>query len=195
MTDVEKKQPLDEMAEFFWTQSIVPGITWDDCVALALGLYDAGYRKPAPTEKRVEAVKDIINEFASKPISDDDYEWFNETHDWEDCPRCGGEGFIELVDAPEMWGEDCLSEENCLIDCPECRERERDRLAIIREHRYEELARTICSLFPEPELTVLSNKELEKLAGTWQMFCDLQPLLSDVAQAQLAHNLREIRGK
>lgn len=38
----------------------------------------------------------------------------------EDCLRCGGEGFLELVDCHELWGEDCLSEKNRLVECPEC---------------------------------------------------------------------------
>lgn len=37
-----------------------------------------------------------------------------------DCERCGGEEFMELADCPEEWGEDCMSEENRLIVCPEC---------------------------------------------------------------------------
>ena len=46
--------------------------------------------------------------------------------DWDDidsdvCPQCGGEGFIEYDDAgPSVWMEDCPSEENHLVDCPEC---------------------------------------------------------------------------
>lgn len=38
----------------------------------------------------------------------------------EFCSRCGGEGFIEYMDAPDTWGEDCPSEENHLITCPDC---------------------------------------------------------------------------
>ena len=37
------------------------------------------------------------------------------------CDRCGGDGMIELHDAPEMWGEDCCSEENRLMTCPDCK--------------------------------------------------------------------------
>ena len=36
------------------------------------------------------------------------------------CERCGGEGHIELWDAPDLWGEDCCSEVNDLVTCPEC---------------------------------------------------------------------------
>jgi hypothetical protein len=38
------------------------------------------------------------------------------------CCTCGGEGFIEYNDGgPEVWGEDCPSEENHLVTCPNCR--------------------------------------------------------------------------
>lgn len=36
------------------------------------------------------------------------------------CERCGGEGFIEYNDAPDTWGEDCPSEANHLVSCPDC---------------------------------------------------------------------------
>jgi hypothetical protein len=38
-----------------------------------------------------------------------------------DCDRCGGEGFVEYMDAPDTWGEDSPSEENHLVTCPDCR--------------------------------------------------------------------------
>lgn len=37
------------------------------------------------------------------------------------CPTCGGDGTAEYYDCPESWGEDCPSEENHLIVCPNCR--------------------------------------------------------------------------
>jgi len=38
-----------------------------------------------------------------------------------DCLRCAGEGFIEYLEAgPDVWGEDCPSEENHLVTCPDC---------------------------------------------------------------------------
>lgn len=37
------------------------------------------------------------------------------------CDRCGGDGMIELHDAPELWGEDCCSEANRVITCPDCK--------------------------------------------------------------------------
>lgn len=36
------------------------------------------------------------------------------------CDCCGGEGFVELQDHPELWDEDCFVEENRLVTCPEC---------------------------------------------------------------------------
>ena len=37
------------------------------------------------------------------------------------CERCGGEGFIEYADAgPDVWGEDCPSMVNHLVNCPDC---------------------------------------------------------------------------
>jgi PRTRC genetic system protein A len=38
-----------------------------------------------------------------------------------DCDRCGGDGFVEYMDAPDTWGEDCPSEENHLVTCQDCR--------------------------------------------------------------------------
>lgn len=38
------------------------------------------------------------------------------------CERCGGEGSIEYDDAgSDVWGEDCPSEMNHLVECPACR--------------------------------------------------------------------------
>lgn len=38
----------------------------------------------------------------------------------DDCPTCGGDGTAEYIDCPEAWGEDCPSEVNHLITCPNC---------------------------------------------------------------------------
>lgn len=46
---------------------------------------------------------------------------------WDDedvCEMCGGDGVIEYLDHPEVWGEDCPSYQNHLLPCPECRRRE-----------------------------------------------------------------------
>jgi hypothetical protein len=49
----------------------------------------------------------------------DDYE-FGEDGPDDCCPDCGGEGIGEYIDHPEAWGEDCPSEVNHLITCPNC---------------------------------------------------------------------------
>lgn len=41
-------------------------------------------------------------------------------HDDDTCPDCGGEGFQEYDDCPEVWGEDSPSEGNHLVTCPTC---------------------------------------------------------------------------
>jgi hypothetical protein len=52
---------------------------------------------------------------AAEEIED---EWFDEDGI---CPWCGGDGIAEYLDCPEVWGEDCPSEPNHLIVCPQCR--------------------------------------------------------------------------
>lgn len=51
----------------------------------------------------------------------EDEEWFDEDGQDDECPDCGGDGFAEYLDHPEAWGEDCPSEPNHLIVCPNCR--------------------------------------------------------------------------
>ena len=61
---------------------------------------------------------------------DDDWDAFYTQYDpdaW-DCDRCGGEGHMEYNDCPEAWGEDCPSEVNHLVECPNCNEAERAKL-------------------------------------------------------------------
>lgn len=42
------------------------------------------------------------------------------------CGLCGDDGWIMLSDAgPSEWGEDCFSEVDRAIACPECRDRRR----------------------------------------------------------------------
>lgn len=42
--------------------------------------------------------------------------------DRDDCDRCGGEGNLEYDEAgPDVWGEDCPSETNHLVACPDYR--------------------------------------------------------------------------
>lgn len=51
--------------------------------------------------------------------ADDDY-WDGEEE--PSCPTCGGDGMIEYMEGgPEVWGEDCPSEMNHLVTCPNCR--------------------------------------------------------------------------
>lgn len=51
-------------------------------------------------------------------------DYYDRFYDGDDdepvCDCCGGEGFVELEDHPELWGEDCFVEENRLVTCPEC---------------------------------------------------------------------------
>ena len=50
----------------------------------------------------------------------DDDGW-DRDYERDECDRCGGEGHIEYAEAgPSVWGEDCPSEVNHLIECPEC---------------------------------------------------------------------------
>ena len=60
---------------------------------------------------------------------DDEDDWVDDDEDndpWmEDdrkceCDRCGGDGHVELAEAPELWGEDTMSEKNRLVECPDC---------------------------------------------------------------------------
>ena len=55
--------------------------------------------------------------------------WLQERmdHDLDDdtdhltCDRCAGEGGLEYSQAgPDVWGEDCPSEMNHLVTCPDC---------------------------------------------------------------------------
>ena len=49
---------------------------------------------------------------------DDDQDFDRER---DRCDTCGGQGFIEYFDHPEVWGEDCPSLQNHLLTCPTCR--------------------------------------------------------------------------
>ena len=50
-----------------------------------------------------------------------------EYYDDDDCcSMCGGDGVVMLSECgPSEWGEDCFCEEDRVVTCPECRERER----------------------------------------------------------------------
>lgn len=48
---------------------------------------------------------------------------FHDDADFDDndrCPKCGGDGSAEYDDCQEVWGEDCPSEINHLVECPQC---------------------------------------------------------------------------
>lgn len=45
------------------------------------------------------------------------------------CERCCGDGFVEYYDAEDTWGEDCPSEVNHLIPCPDCTKKENEMAA------------------------------------------------------------------
>ena len=44
------------------------------------------------------------------------------------CPKCGGDGVVEYLECPELWGEDCPSLVNHLLPCPLCAERAREEM-------------------------------------------------------------------
>lgn len=50
-------------------------------------------------------------------MSDDSFDGLDE---FGECPTCGGEGFVEYLDHPETWDEDCPSRENHLTTCRNC---------------------------------------------------------------------------
>jgi hypothetical protein len=50
----------------------------------------------------------------------DDCPKCGEPAEYHTCSKCGGEGFVEYDECPELWGEDCPSEINHLETCPEC---------------------------------------------------------------------------
>jgi hypothetical protein len=52
---------------------------------------------------------------------DEDDDYCGLDPDTEMCERCGGDGSIEYMDGgPSVWGEDCPSEVNHLVECPDC---------------------------------------------------------------------------
>lgn len=40
--------------------------------------------------------------------------------DLPSCTRCFDDGVVNLADSPDLWGEDCFSEEDCIVTCPVC---------------------------------------------------------------------------
>lgn len=49
---------------------------------------------------------------------DDVQDYFDPLED--ECPRCGGDGYVDVDDAPELWLED-LSPGHDLVRCPDCK--------------------------------------------------------------------------
>lgn len=76
-------------------------------------------RQRAEIRANYQWVQDQQRAYAELYGDDDDWD-----HDFDDddrCYRCGGEGVIEYADGgPEVWGEDCPSEINHLVTCPDC---------------------------------------------------------------------------
>ena len=50
---------------------------------------------------------------------DSDGDWLNDLT----CERCDGSGSIEYAENPDVWGEDCPSEKDHLVTCPDCQGR------------------------------------------------------------------------
>lgn len=55
-----------------------------------------------------------------EPYDDDYYDYSIEDEMQWECDLCHGEGFVEYLDCPAVWGEDCPSLQNHLVACPEC---------------------------------------------------------------------------
>lgn len=68
--------------------------------------------------EEVEAQARAYRELYGEDDFNDDYE---PVDDDDRCYRCGGDGVIEYAEGgPEVWGEDCPSEVNHLVPCPDC---------------------------------------------------------------------------
>lgn len=84
-----------------------------------------GRDEPGLMYRMVDGVCSDIDEVidaladAARADADDKYDGYEPDDDGR-CWRCGGEGSVEYNDAPEVWGEDSPSEENHLVECPEC---------------------------------------------------------------------------
>lgn len=51
---------------------------------------------------------------------DDYYDDWYDPGEYSQCDCCGGDGVVEYIDHPGLWGEDCPSRVNHLLTCPEC---------------------------------------------------------------------------
>lgn len=98
----------------------------------------------ATEDARLEALPAITTqECRREGVVIEVYDWdeFYSGYDQDawDCPSCGGEGSVEYMDHPEVWGEDCPSEANHLVACPECPKNERERDEAIHRWKFERL--------------------------------------------------------
>lgn len=82
--------------------------------------------KTTTTKRTATARADSLQEVGMPRERVDDYEPGLDDDDDDTCGMCGGDGMIMLSEAgPSEWGEDCFSEVDRPIACPECRERAR----------------------------------------------------------------------
>lgn len=82
------------------------------------------WRENPDGEENTRSTKKIDREiFALKmqaKVASEENEDYSE--EFPACCTCGGDGMIEYMEGgPETWGEDCPSEENHLVTCPNCR--------------------------------------------------------------------------
>jgi hypothetical protein len=85
--------------------------------------YAAAMNNPKSIKRKARQRKDSAGSpSASSAGYPADFEGFDDYEDEPSCPSCGGEGMMEYDDAgPSAWGEDCPSEENHMVVCPNCR--------------------------------------------------------------------------
>ena len=76
-------------------------------------------------------------------IEDEDWDLFYQDEGYDDdaweCPTCGGEGSVEYMNHPEVWGEDCPSLANHLVACPGCPENKRRKDEAIHRWKFRDL--------------------------------------------------------
>lgn len=85
-------------------------------------MYLPGARARRRLKKWVREYERTLNRIPMPP-EDDQHRSDDYAIDPDDilCDRCGGDGSVEYDDAPDAWGEDCPSDVNHLIPCPDCR--------------------------------------------------------------------------
>ena len=87
-------------------------------VYLIDGLEDTTLKLPTDHQAlgEIAEVIDLLINRGDDAQPDDDMDHPDEPS----CHTCGGQGFAEYSDCPEAWGEDCPSEVNHLLTCPNC---------------------------------------------------------------------------